>query len=169
MKSRNILFLLFVVITLKILGQNDHNTKISYVDYVNPLVGSDSAFDLSNGNTYPAIATPWGINFWTPQTGKMGNGWGYTYDANKIRGFKQTHQPSPWINDYAAFALFPETGKLKINEDDRSSWYSHKTEVSKPNYYKVYLADYDVTTEITQPKEELSLDLHTQNLKAHMF
>ena len=149
MKSRNILFLLFVVITLKILGQNDHNTKISYVDYVNPLVGSDSAFDLSNGNTYPAIATPWGMNFWTPQTGKMGNGWGYTYDANKIRGFKQTHQPSPWINDYAAFALFPETGKLKINEDDRSSWYSHKTEVSKPNYYKVYLADYDVTTEIT--------------------
>ena len=149
MKSRNILFLLFVVITLKISGQNDHTTKISYVDYVNPLVGSDSAFDLSNGNTYPAIATPWGMNFWTPQTGKMGNGWGYTYDANKIRGFKQTHQPSPWINDYAAFALFPETGKLKINEDDRSSWYSHKTETSKPNYYKVYLADYDVTTEIT--------------------
>jgi predicted alpha-1,2-mannosidase len=149
MKSRNILFLLFVVITLKISGQNDHNTKISYVDYVNPLVGSDSAFDFSNGNTYPAIATPWGMNFWTPQTGKMGNGWGYTYDANKIRGFKQTHQPSPWINDYAAFALFPETGKLKINEDARSSWYSHKTEISKPNYYKVYLADYDVTTEIT--------------------
>ncbi|MBP0904146.1 GH92 family glycosyl hydrolase [Mariniflexile gromovii] len=141
---KQILFVL-VVVTIKINAQSN----INLVDYVNPLVGSDSSFDLSNGNTYPAIATPWGMNFWTPQTGKMGNGWGYTYDANKIRGFKQTHQPSPWINDYAAFSLFTETGTLKINETERGSWFSHKTEISKPHYYKVYLADYDVTTEIT--------------------
>ncbi|MEM6346579.1 MAG: GH92 family glycosyl hydrolase [Bacteroidota bacterium] len=121
----------------------------SPVDYVNPLVGTDSEFSLSNGNTYPAIATPWGMNFWTPQTGKMGDGWAYTYDAYKIRGFKQTHQPSPWMNDYAAFALFPETGSIKLHEEERASWYSHKTEISQPHYYRVYLADYDVTTEIT--------------------
>ena len=65
------------------------------VDYVNPLMGTDSKFSLSNGNTYPAIALPWGMNFWMPQTGKMGDGWAYVYDADKIRGFKQTHQPSP--------------------------------------------------------------------------
>ena len=134
-----------MIISTEVCSQDQ---PISLVDFVNPLVGSDSAFELSNGNTYPAIATPWGMNFWTPQTGEMGNGWGYTYDANKIRGFKQTHQPSPWINDYAAFSLFPETGKLEINEDERASWYSHKAEISKPHYYKVYLADYDVTTEI---------------------
>ena len=140
---------IFMFILQVVNAQFDSKSSTYLVDFVNPLVGSDSAFELSNGNTYPAIATPWGMNFWTPQTGKMGDGWGYTYDANKIRGFKQTHQPSPWINDYAAFSLFPETGKLKINEDDRSSWFSHKTEISKPHYYKVYLADYDVTTEIT--------------------
>lgn len=149
MKLERIFFLLFVVITIKAQSQAQAKTNVSYVDFVNPLVGSDSSFDLSNGNTYPAIATPWGMNFWTPQTGEMGNGWGYTYDAHKIRGFKQTHQPSPWINDYAAFSLLPETGALKINEDERASWFSHKAEVSKPHYYKVYLADYDVTTEIT--------------------
>ncbi|MDN3492735.1 GH92 family glycosyl hydrolase [Winogradskyella bathintestinalis] len=149
MRIDNIFFLLFVAITISVQSQNQENTDVSYVDYVNPLVGSDSSFELSNGNTYPAIATPWGMNFWTPQTGKMGNGWGYTYDAHKIRGFKQTHQPSPWINDYAAFSLFPETGDLKINEDERASWFSHKAEISQPHYYKVYLADYDVTTEIT--------------------
>ena len=149
MKLERIFFLLFVVITIKAQSQAQEKTNVSYVDFVNPLVGSDSSFELSNGNTYPAIATPWGMNFWTPQTGEMGNGWGYTYDAYKIRGFKQTHQPSPWINDYAAFSLLPETGELKINEDERASWFSHKAEVSKPHYYKVYLADYDVTTEIT--------------------
>ena len=119
------------------------------VQWVNPLVGSDSEYPLSNGNTYPAIAVPWGMNFWTPQTGNMGNGWGYTYKGYKIKGFKQTHQPSPWINDYGAFSLMPETGRLKIFESERASWFSHKAEISKPHYYKVYLADYDVTVEIT--------------------
>ncbi|KHE71058.1 GH92 family glycosyl hydrolase, partial [Capnocytophaga sp. oral taxon 329] len=121
----------------------------SYTTYVNPLMGTDSTFELSNGNTYPAIAVPWGMHFWTPQTGKMGDGWAYQYHAQKIRGFKQTHQPSPWINDYGAFALMPVVGNLKIKEDERASWFSHKTETAQPHYYKVYLADYDTTVEIT--------------------
>ncbi|MFS2628079.1 glycoside hydrolase family 92 protein, partial [Bacteroides xylanisolvens] len=118
------------------------------VDYVSPLVGTQSKHALSTGNTYPAIALPWGMNFWVPQTGKMGDGWAYTYDADKIRGFKQTHQPSPWINDYGQFAIMPITGKAVFNQDERASWFSHKAETATPYYYKVYLADHDVVTEI---------------------
>lgn len=121
----------------------------SPVDLVNPLMGTDSKFDLSNGNTYPAIATPWGMNFWTPMTSKMGDGWTYKYDENKIRGIKQTHQPSPWINDYAAFSLMALTGDLKFQEDRRASWFSHKAEKVAPHHYEVYLADYDVKAEVT--------------------
>ena len=80
------------------------------VELVNPLMGSQSVHQFSAGNTYPAVATPWGMNFWTPQTGKMGDGWAYTYTDTRIRGFKQTHQPSPWINDYGQFSLMPVTG-----------------------------------------------------------
>jgi predicted alpha-1,2-mannosidase len=119
------------------------------VELVNPLMGTASEYRLSHGNTYPAIALPWGMNFWTPQTRAMGNGWAYTYTDNKIMGIKQTHQPSPWINDYAAFSLMAETGKLKIREDERASWFSHKAETAKPYYYSVYLADYDVNAEVT--------------------
>ncbi len=119
------------------------------VDYVNPLMGTDSNISLSNGNTYPAIALPWGMNFWMPQTGKMGDGWSYTYRSEKIRGFKQTHQPSPWINDYGQFSIMPMTGSLKIDQDSRASWFSHKAEKATPYYYSVYLADYNMTTEIT--------------------
>jgi len=118
------------------------------VDLVNPLMGTDSDYTLSYGNTYPAVAVPWGMNFWTPVTGKTNSGWGYTYDANKINGIKQTHQPSPWMNDYAAFSLMATTGALKVKEDERASWYSHKAEDSRPYGYKVYLADYDVTAEV---------------------
>lgn len=79
----------------------------------------------------------------------MGDGWTYTYTADKIRGFKQTHQPSPWINDYGQFAIMPITTNLTFNEEDRASWFSHKAEEAKPYYYKAYLADHDVVTEIT--------------------
>ena len=119
------------------------------VDYVSPLVGTQSKHALSTGNTYPAIALPWGMNFWVPQTGKMGDGWAYTYDADKIRGFKQTHQPSPWINDYGQFAIMPVVGTPEFDQDRRASWFSHKSEIAKPYYYEVYLAEHDVKTELT--------------------
>lgn len=128
----------------------------NYADYVNPLVGTQSSFELSTGNTYPAIARPWGMNFWTPQTGKMGDGWQYTYDAYKIRGFKQTHQPSPWINDYGQFSIMPVVGKPEFDEEKRASWFSHKGEIAKAYYYKVYLAEHDVVTELT-PTERAAM------------
>lgn len=137
-------------------GQAISQQRLDPVSYVNTLVGSQSKFELSTGNTYPAIAMPWGMNFWVPQTGKMGDGWVYTYTADKIRGFKQTHQPSPWMNDYGQFSIMPVTGKAVFNEDERASWFSHKAEVAKPYYYRVYLADHDVVTEIT-PTERAAL------------
>ena len=118
-------------------------------EFVNPLMGTDSEFSLSNGNTYPAIALPWGMNFWTPMTADFRDGWTYKYRDHKINGFKQTHQPSPWINDYAAFALMAVTGDLQFNQENRASWFSHKAETVKPHYYSVYLADYDTKVEIT--------------------
>jgi len=151
MKRLTFLILLLAVIS-EVLAQKVYTP----VDYVNTLVGSMSKHSLSTGNTYPAIAMPWGMNFWTPQTGKMGDGWIYTYDADKIKGFKQTHQPSPWNNDYGQFAIMPVTGQIVFNEDKRASWFSHKTEVAKPYYYKVFLADHDVTVEVT-PTERAAM------------
>lgn len=146
MKKSLLIALLFF--TVKVYAQQVNQVS-DPVEWVNPLMGTDSKYELSNGNTYPAIAVPWGMNFWVPQTGKMGDGWLYTYDAHKIRGFKQTHQPSPWMNDYGQFAIMPVTKHLKVTDDGRASWFSHKAEIAKPYYYSVYLAEHNVTTEIT--------------------
>jgi len=125
-------------------------------EMVNPLMGTDSKRSFSSGNTYPAIAVPWGMNFWTPQTNTNGDGWQYQYSADKIVGFKQTHQPSPWIGDYGQFSILPMTGKMNFKEGKRASWFSHKAEIAKPYYYNVYLAEYDVLTEIT-PTERAAM------------
>lgn len=146
----------FCFIILAFWAANASMAQTQPVDYVSTLVGTQSTYQLSTGNTYPAIAMPWGMNFWTPQTGKMGDGWTYAYQANKIRGLKQTHQPSPWINDYGQFALMATTGKPVFDEEERASWFSHKAETAKPYHYKVYLADYDVTAELA-PTERACL------------
>lgn len=144
---KTILYVILTCISLNLYSQSDSPDDLSR--FINPLIGTDSKYELSNGNTYPAIALPWGMNFWTPQTNKMGNGWGYQYSAGKIRGFKQTHQPSPWINDYGAFSIFATTEKLVFDENERESWFSHKAEIAKAHYYKAYLSDYNTTVEIT--------------------
>ena len=140
---RNLFVISFIIISY--FGFSQNNTD--YTKYVNPLIGSDSSHELSNGNTYPAIALPWGMNFWTPQTGNMGDGWIYTHKNNGIVGIRQTHQPSPWINDYGAFSLMPVVGELKVLENERkSSFVNHSV---KPHYYKVHLSDYNTTVELS--------------------
>ncbi len=146
------LFLILFLLTSGYIGAVENPVR-----YVNPQMGTQSNHALSTGNLYPAIARPWGMNCWTPQMGKMGNGWTYTYGGiypegtfeQKIKGFKQTHQPSPWINDYGQFSIMPVTGKKVVDQYERASWFSHKAEVTTPYYYSVYLADYDVTTEFS--------------------
>ena len=126
-------------------------------DYVSTLVGTLSEHSFSTGNTYPATALPWGMNFWTPVTGKMGDGWAYRYDANWIRGFKQTHQPSPWINDYGQFAVMPVRNSQRVSQDHRASWFSHKSETARPYYYQVYLADHDINVEMAPTERAVSM------------
>src|ERR1700748_2478369 len=143
MKKAVITLLAFLpLITLGQVKQTD------LTQYVNPLMGTASKPIMSNGNTYPSIAVPWGMNFWTPQTGKMGSGWQYTYADNKIVGFKQTHQPSPWMNDYGQFSIMPVAGGLRATEKERAAWSSPKPETGTPYNYSVHLADADVTTEL---------------------
>ena len=144
------------ILALALMATSAGMAQSQPVDYVSTLVGTQSTFQLSTGNTYPATALPWGMNFWTPQTGKIGDGWTYGYQANKIRGLKQTHQPSPWINDYGQFAIMATTGKPIFDEEGRASWFSHKAETAKPYHYKVYLADYDITAELA-PTERACL------------
>ena len=156
MRKLTIITSVLFLTALSSIARTDLPVKTEPIDYVSILMGTMSESDLSNGNTYPAVARPWGMNFWTPQTRKMGDGWQYVYTDYKLNGFKQTHQPSPWMNDYGQFSIFPMVGKMEFDQEKRASWYSHKAEVAKPYYYSVYLADYDVTAEMT-PTERAAI------------
>ncbi len=146
---------------------NQIRTGDNLLQYVDTRMGTDSSFELSYGNTYPAVALPFGNHFWTPVTSsKAGDGWAYQYDHHKINGIKQTHQPSPWLNDYGAFALMPLSRPADAQEpfplapEQRAAWFSHKTETAKPHHYKVYLAGYDIWAEVTPTERAAQFRFH---------
>ena len=125
------------------------SNQSNLVQFVNPRIGTKSDFDISNGNTYPAVAHPWGMNFWTPQTEPHDSRWIYKYDNTAINGFRCTHQPSPWMGDYGAFSLMPEVGELIIDEEKRALNFYHTAETSLPDYYKVDFSEKKITAEMT--------------------
>ena len=77
-------------------------------DLVNPLVGSDSTYEFSHGNTYPSVALPFAMIQWTPQTDS--SSWIYQYHATKIQGFRGTHSPSVWMGEYSSFTIIRPSG-----------------------------------------------------------
>jgi predicted alpha-1,2-mannosidase len=119
------------------------------VNLVNPLMGTDSAPQYSHGNQYPAIAVPFPMNTWAPYTQPERDSFYYQYRQDRIRGIRQTHQPSPWIGDYGTFSLMPVSGKLAVKEDDRASVFRHDAEIARPDYYKVQLDTWNATAEVT--------------------
>jgi predicted alpha-1,2-mannosidase len=138
---------LIIYASLLLGGCNVFAQETGLVKYVNTRQGTNSKFEFSYGNTYPATALPFGMNTWTAQTGKDGDGWKYQYFEHTIRGFQQSHQCSSWVNDYAVFSLMPVTGNLVVDEDARAASFSHDNELAYPSYYKVKL-DNEITVEM---------------------
>ena len=131
------LFFLSICLPFLLTSCQQSKKTVEFVDYVNPLMGTESTFAFSHGNTYPAVAVPWGMNFWSPQTGENGSGWMYTYADSLMRGFRQTHQPSPWMNDYGTFSIMPLAGELKMSHKERLVPFSHQQEKATPYNYSV--------------------------------
>ncbi len=117
--------------------------------FVNPLMGTDSTGGFSHGNEYPAIAVPFPMNTWAPYTEPQRDSFFYQYAHHKIRGIRQTHQPSPWMGDYAMFSLMPVSGNLVVNDNDRASDFSHDRETAQPSYYSVCLDTWKIKAEVT--------------------
>ena len=121
----------------------------SLVSLANPLQGTDSKPSFSHGNEYPAICLPFPMNTWAPYTQPERDSFYYQYRQPKIRGIRQTHQPSPWIADYAVFSLMPVSGKLAVTENDRASDFRHEEEFAQPSYYRVRLDTWKASAEVT--------------------
>lgn len=127
--------------------------------WVHPEVGTANSFELSHGNLYPSVAVPWGMHAWSVQTSSVvtnstklknwiSESWFYDWKSETFRGLRMTHQPSPWMGDYGQWLFLPMTGKVDPERTNRFSVYSHQGETLRPDIYRTYLPDFDVSVEL---------------------
>lgn len=136
----------------------------NYIQYVNPLIGTQKM-----GHTYPGATVPFGAVQLSPDTdqqphnvnGKYNKDTykycaGYQYDDKTIVGFSHTHFSGTGHSDLGDFLVMPTTGPLQLEpgakEDPKSGFRSvffHANETAEPAYYKVLLEDHNILAEMT--------------------
>jgi predicted alpha-1,2-mannosidase len=112
--------------------------------YVNPFIGC-----ADNGHTFPGATYPFGMVQASPDTGNCT--WqycsGYMFLDTNIWGFSQTHLNGTGCPDLGDVQLQPFTGP--VERENYHSAYSKDTQIAKPGYYAVTLADFGVDVELT--------------------
>jgi len=106
------------------------------------MVGTASSYEVSRGNTYPAVALPGGMIQWTPQTGA--GRWIYQHGAKTLLGLRGTHSPSVWMGDYGSFTVTPLNGS-----GEQPLTLDHGREHARPHHYRVTFARQGITAEVT--------------------
>ncbi|MBS1794786.1 MAG: GH92 family glycosyl hydrolase [Acidobacteria bacterium] len=157
-KILTVFLLLFSQISLP--AQNREN----FIQYVNPLIGTEKM-----GHTYPGATVPFGAVQLSPDTDEQPHNVGgkynkdayrycagYNFDDREIVGFSHTHFSGTGHSDLGDFLLMPTVGPLQLEPgakgDPRSGFrsaFSHETEVAEPDYYKVLLEDDRIMAELT--------------------
>lgn len=136
----------------------------NYIQYVNPLIGTEKM-----GHTYPGATVPFGAVQLSPDTDtlsyEVGGKYnpavynycaGYQYTDRTIVGFSHTHFSGTGHSDLGDILIMPTTGALQLNPgiaDNPASGFrsafSHQREKAEPNYYSVVLDDHKITAELT--------------------
>jgi len=143
-------------------GFNAGAQQQSLIKYVQPFSGTSASTTLASqhvedkterlANTIPAVAPPFSMTQWTPQTQLSEKKClaPYYYNNKKFYGIRASH----WISgsctqDYGSFTIMPIAGKLKTSSAAYATDYTHKNEVATPAYYKANLPGYNLITEAT--------------------
>src|SRR5215203_3081982 len=158
---KKLLICLYLLLSqINLMAQKQEN----YIQYVNPLIGTQKM-----GHTYPGATVPFGAVQLSPDTdeqphnvqGKYNrNAYkycaGYNYDDREIVGFSHTHFSGTGHSDLGDFLIMPTVGALQLEpgaKDNPKSGYrsafSHQSETAAPNYYKVLLEDHNILAEMT--------------------
>src|SRR5215472_16070367 len=130
---------------------------LELTQYVNPFIGtapggSSFGFRGNSGDTFPGAAYPMGMVQWSPDTPSHLPG-GYYYPDTTITGFSLTHFSGRGCVAYQDIPFLPFVGPVTASPATSGSTYwshfSHHTESAHPGYYRVQLADPNVTVELT--------------------
>ena len=82
------------------------NEILANKKFTDTRIGTDSLREFSNGNTLPLLGTPHGLNYFAVQTDGRSS-WFFNPNEKEFQGFRLTHQPSPWMEDFSYMTILP--------------------------------------------------------------
>ena len=163
---RSIFYFISAILLISCSSKNDKTseTAVNYIDYVNPIIGTNGM-----GHTFPGACAPYGIVQLSPDTDtipvvKDGHYQprvyeycaGYQHKDSTIVGFSHTHFSGTGHSDLGDILIMPTIGKVKLNPGTQTNpdcgyrlRFSHDTEIAKPGFYEVVLSDYDIIAQLT--------------------
>lgn len=116
--------------------------------YIDTRQGTNNKHSYSNGNTLPYTSVPFGMNHFVVQTNNEGS-WFFNPHDRVFQGIRLTHQPSPWMGDFAHFLMTPiADDKIRGSVFSCQSSYRPEEAIFKPHYVKVKQQRYNITTEL---------------------
>ncbi|MCO4317248.1 GH92 family glycosyl hydrolase [Phyllobacterium sp. 21LDTY02-6] len=120
--------------------------------YVNIMRGTKSSSGFTRGGTFPAVAVPFGFNFWTP-VNRNATHWFYQFEddgrlIDTITAFAVVHEPSPWIGNRQTLQIMPINNTGVTDKVNRAQRYDRKNETAQAHYYDLTF-DNGTRTEIT--------------------
>jgi len=118
----------------------------SPADSVNPLIGTGTG-PGSTINLFPGPTLPFGMVQLSPDT--EDKGYGYHYAQAAIHGFSMTHMSGVGCPNDGEVFFTATTGPIKTQVADFQSPYAHGEEAASPGYYRVRLARWNVTAELS--------------------
>ncbi len=136
---------------------------MDYLSHINLLQGTESTHDFSTGNTLPLVARPWGMHHWSLQTGA--SPWTFHRRARRLQGVRLTHQPSPWMRDYANLVLLPFVGSFQPCLEHQASGWRSEDAVLRPDHLRIDLLRYGITLEMS-PTERGAVFIFTRQTPA---
>ncbi len=146
MAKHNLITVLALILSIAGYSQNN-----SYIEFVNPFVGTDL-----HGHTFPGATYPFGMVQLSPDTRL--SGWdgcsGYHYSDSTIYGFSHTHLSGTGCADYCDILVMPVKGYFNSDIDNElyKSAFSHSKEKTSPGYYEVFLDKWEVLAQLTAGK-----------------
>ncbi|MGC4031805.1 MAG: GH92 family glycosyl hydrolase [Tepidisphaeraceae bacterium] len=117
------------------------------LEWVRPLQGTDSRREFSTGNTLPLVGVPRGLTYFTAQTSDRD--FAFDRQGAKLAGFRATHMPSPWMNDFGHFDIMPVVGDIRATAAGRASAYRVDQAKASPNCFSTQLLRYNVGVRMT--------------------
>jgi len=118
------------------------------LNYVDTRQGTNNQYTFSNGNALPYTGVPFGMNHYVVQTKNEGS-WFFNPNDRVFQGIRLTHQPSPWMGDFAHFLMTPiADDKIRGSVFTCQSSYRPEEAIFKPHYLKVRQLRYNITTEL---------------------